>query len=133
MKIHHIGYLVQDIDRSIHTFLKWGIGRLVGNIIFDKERLLDIAFISAGEMLIELVSPREGSVDIGEGLKQLKNTPYHLCFECDHIQKTIDRLVMDDKCILIKEPQPAIAIDGRNVAFLYSGEIGLFEIIEMDK
>lgn len=128
MKIHHIGYLVQDINNAICAFRG---GVLVKQPIFDEERLVDIAFVKVGETLIELVAPRAGCSDIGNGIKKLKNTPYHLCFECDCIERTVEELISDG-CMLVKEPQPAIAIDGQQVAFLYSAAIGLFEVVEMD-
>lgn len=129
MKIHHIGYLVSDILKAIEKFEKNG-GILTDGIIYDDKRLIDIAFMQMGSYLIELVCPREGSGAIGKALRKLKNTPYHLCFESENIDRDIQKYV-DDGCMIVEEPANAIAIDNQRVAFLFSAQIGLFELVEI--
>jgi len=129
MKIHHIGYLVSDMSKAIQNFEKMG-GVLTQGIIFDKNRSIDIAFMQMDSYLLELVYLHEGSEAVGKALKRLKNAPYHLCFECDDIDEAIQNFV-NSGCILVQEPENAVAINNQRVAFLYSSEIGLFEIVEI--
>lgn len=131
MKIHHVGYLVDNMENAVNEFCTYG-GQLAGDVVFDKERLVDIAFIKMGLVMIELVSPREESIAVGKSLRRLKKTPYHLCFECGKIDETIENMVHSG-CVLVKEPQKAVALDNRRVAFLYSEGIGLFEILETER
>lgn len=131
MKIHHIGYLVENMEEAMNTFFAFG-GGIAQVPVFDHERLVDIAFVKIGDVLIELVSPREESEDVGKSIRRLKTLPYHLCFECSGIEKTIAGLV-EKGCLLIKEPQKAIALDNREVAFLYSSSIGLFELLDTNE
>ena len=128
MKIHHVGYLIKNMENTIEEMISWG-GILIRESIYDHARQVDIAFVKNGEMLIELVCPRAESRDVGDSLKRLGNTPYHICYECDDIDAAIIRLQAEG-CLLVKEPQSAVAIGGRRVAFLYSDNQGLFEILE---
>ena len=132
MKIHHIGYLVENIEKAVEEFKSFG-GLLAGDIVFDESRLVDIAFIQIGNTLIELISPKEDSEDVGKSLRRLKNTPYHICFECENIGKTIESMECREDYKLVKEPQVAVAIGNRKVAFMYSDKIGLFDLLETEK
>ena len=130
MKIHHIGYLVSDIKLAIKQFEEIG-GTLKDPVVFDKNRLVDIAFIEmGGQYLLELVSPHEESKAVGKALRRLKNTPYHLCFECNNDLDEEIRAFVSKGCMVVEEPSIAVAIQNRRVAFLYSAEIGLFELVE---
>ncbi len=130
MKIHHIGYLVSDMDKAIQSFREMG-GVLETELpVFDPDRMIDIAFVRVGATLLELVCPREGCITVGEALKRLKNIPYHLCFECASLEDTINELV-NKGCLVVEEPKEACAIHNQKVAFLYSSEMGLFELVEM--
>lgn len=131
MKIHHIGYLVSDMLGAIRQFESLG-GTLESGIVFDEDRMVDIAFIQMDTYLVELVLPHEGSVAVGKALRKLKNTPYHLCFECDDMDCTIQNLVSDG-CMVVEEPKRAVAIQCKRVAFLYSAVIGLFELVEINR
>ena len=129
MKVHHIGYLVQNIKEAVEAYSDFG-GVLLGEIIYDKDREIDIAFVKNGEVLIEFVSPRSGSQEIGKSLMKLGNSPYHICYECDDLDTSINSF-REKGCIIVKNPQRAVAIGGKRVAFLYSENLGLFELVEM--
>lgn len=131
MRIHHIGYLVKDIRAAINECKNFVGGGMIQktDVFHDTLRLVDISFLEIDGILIELVAPQDGCTDIGEGIKRLGNTPYHICFECGKIEKAIS-LLTQKGCLLVKEPQPAIAIDNRMVAFLYSRDLGLIEVVE---
>lgn len=128
MKIHHIGYLVENIYASLEEFERMGAER-ESDLIYDSERMVDIVFVRMDTMLIELISPREESAEIGTSLRRLRNCPYHICFRCNDINDMIQKLVCCGS-ILIKEPQVAVAIDNKKVAFLYNDNIGVYEIVE---
>lgn len=128
MKIHHIGYLVSDMEKAIKQFEELG-GTIESPAVYDEARQIDIAFIQMGAYLLELVYPHETSRAVGKALKKMKNTPYHLCYECDDIYGTIDGFVKEG-CIIVEDPEEAVAIQNKKVAFLYSSVLGLFELLE---
>ena len=56
MKIHHIGYLVEKIEKAIKAFEGLGY-QLTSEIIRDEYRQTDLCFLEKDSYVIELVSP----------------------------------------------------------------------------
>lgn len=128
MKIHHIGYLVKNIEKSIGILEK--IGFVIDSAIyFDKDRNADICFISGNGLLLELVSPKIDS-DLYPLLKTYSNQPYHLCYEVSDIENTIAELKKQG-FLLFKEKQDALAISNTaQVVFLMHRHIGMIELVQ---
>jgi methylmalonyl-CoA/ethylmalonyl-CoA epimerase len=132
MKIHHIGYCVNNIDKSILEFEKIGYERFDSKFN-DIDRKIYIQFMKNGNMLVELVSPtNEGESSIDGILKKIGDTAYHICYEVEDINDEIEKL-KQEKYILINQPQGAIAINSYEVAFLYKRNVGLIELVEIKK
>jgi len=131
MKIHHIGYLVKSIKKALPEFLAIGY-RQETDVILDETRNVEIVFLLKDMQRIELVSPKGKDSAIGNLHKKIGNSPYHICYEVDNLENTIDKLEADGY-ILSVEPQSAPAIDNKRVAFLFNTAIGLIEIVEVVK
>lgn len=82
--------------------------------------------------VVELVCPADDCELFSKRLKSLGSIPYHICYECENLEEKISELTKSD-FMLIREPQVAPAIDNRRVAFLYSENIGQFELVEKIK
>jgi len=129
MKIHHIGYLVENINLSINEFIKFGYKK-TDDIIKDETRDIHIIFMYNGELFIELIQPASVSSPIFGLLKKYKNSPYHICYETENLQKEIEKQIGGGG-VLIQSPSPAPAILGcPNVAFLMLPHIGIVELVE---
>lgn len=132
LKVHHIGYLVKDIEISKLDFLKLGYSE-VSPIVHDKARKIRICFMENADVMVELVEP----CDDCEFLKGLKKKigvgTYHICYECDNFDNTIQKLTSNNGggYILIQEPSPAVAIGNRRVVFMFSPNVGLIELVEI--
>ena len=55
MKVHHIGYLVKSIKRSIEKFEKLGY-KIETEIISDSVRKIDICFLLNPELIHQLLN-----------------------------------------------------------------------------
>ena len=128
MKIHHIGYLVKDIEKSIEVFASLGY-ICESEIVFDQNRGIDIVFMINGDYRIELVSPATDTSVVADTLKKIGNSPYHICYYTSDIQAAAAEL-KKQKFILIDAPAAAPAINGKNVAFLFNKQIGIIELVE---
>ncbi|MBQ3079371.1 MAG: VOC family protein [Clostridia bacterium] len=128
MKIHHIGYLVKKIARAAEKFEKLGFCA-VSDCVHDEARGIEILFMKNGETVIELVCPADPDSQVTGLVKRLGNTPYHICYETEDIEKDVEHLAQNGY-VLVNPPQPAPAIDGKRVAFLMNGAIGLIELVE---
>jgi len=128
MEIHHIGYLVRNLEESARQFeiLGW---RQASERVHDERRRVQICFLKNNDTLIELVQPDKDCEIIGTALKRLRNTPYHICYECRDLDDSAARLG-EQGYHVIDTPSPAPAIEGKRVVFLYGSDVGLIELVE---
>ena len=127
MKVHHIGYLVKNISKSIDAFSVIGF-TISDNPVFDESRKAHICFMENDGYRIELIAPAKDS-NLYPLLKRFGNAPYHMCYYCSDISETIKNLE-SQKFMLILEPAPAPAIEDRNVAFMINNGTGIIELLE---
>ena len=109
MKIHHIGYIVRDIGKAISVFETLGFAVRTAPV-WDEGRLAEIGFLENNGYCVELVAPSKES-HIYPLLKQYKNEPYHVCYQCFDIEKETQKLRMS-KFMPITDIEPAPAIGG---------------------
>lgn len=129
MKVHHVGYLVKRMDQAVHEFEQLGFVE-EHKLVYDSIRKINIVFMKSGDYRIELVCPDKESPIYGL-MKRYKNSPYHICYECDDLQLQIQPLT-ETGCLVIQEPCIAPAINNRRVAFLMNSEIGMIELVEKE-
>ena len=130
MRLHHVAYVTKSVDQKA-TRLAALLGfRLSGPAIVDPAQGVRIQFMDmgAGELL-ELLepygdkSPVQRHLDKGGGL-------YHLCFEVEDLEGTLQRLSDTGEAIVVRDPVPAPAIDNRRVAFVMTTDRDLIEFVE---
>ena len=128
LKVHHIGYLVRNIEKAKKVFLGFEY-EVVSECVHDSFRGIDIIFLEKDGYMIELVSPTDDTSDVASLKKKIGNSPYHICYEVNDLPKMIDML-QKERFVLVHEPHNAVAISNRRVAFLMHGQIGLIELVE---
>ncbi|MBA0195221.1 VOC family protein [Pectobacterium brasiliense] len=129
MKLHHFGFLSLSLKDTVNDFILLG-HKVISDVIRDSERGVDIVFLtSETNEMIEIVSPYiENSVVRGL-VRKNKNNIYHIAYLVSGIEDNI--LSLQSKgFVLIDSPKPAIAFNGKNVAFLISSYVGMIELIE---
>ena len=129
MKVHHIGYLVKKLDRALGAFQGMGYA-VVQDKVRDEHRKIDIVFLEKDGYRIELVSPYEVESVVGELIKRLGNSPYHICYETGDLNAEIDRL-RDERYVLCGDIAPAPACGGERVAFMIHPYLGMIELLEI--
>jgi methylmalonyl-CoA/ethylmalonyl-CoA epimerase len=127
MKIHHFGFLSEDIDKTVQEFIN--LGYKENHRVFDSERQVSIVFVESesGELIEIIEGNNENSVV--KNLNKFKNNIYHICYQTENIEKEAKKLT-EKGFILIDSPKPADAFDEKMVAFLYSKYVGLIELKE---
>lgn len=131
MKIHHIGYLVKDISKSLNHFLLLGY-KIEKDIEVDHVRNIYIMFLLNDAYRVELIQPIDKSSDFDVFMKRFRNLPYHLCYETDTMNETISNLERQHYH-MIQTPLEACCINGRKVAFMQHPEIGIIELLEIQE
>lgn len=127
MKIHHLGYAVDDLDLAVKQFEEIGYKKIRCKTI-DELRKVSIQFVKQDQFLIEVIAPLSIDSPLKTFLKKIGPSPYHLCYEVPKITDAILKL-KKKHFIVVENPLPAKAIGGR-VAFLFNKEIGLIELLE---
>ena len=103
----------------------------MSDIIDDEARNVKLVFMINKSIKIEFVQPVNNNSPVSALLQNQKNSasPYHICYEVDDLRSAIDEL-KNQKFVITKEQEPAIAFDNRKVAFLFHKDVGLIELLE---
>ena len=126
--IHHVGYLVKNIEKSICVMKSLGF-RIIKDKIYDDDRDAYICFIDGNGIIYELIEPCRSS-DIYHLLRHFRNMPYHVCYSVDDIETAITKLE-NKEFVLTQNPARAQAIsDKAIVAFMLHSRIGIVELVE---
>lgn len=129
LKIHHIGYLVKNIEKSQALFTAMGY-MLEQSPIYDEYRDVDICFLSKDGYRIELVAPRTSKSVVGELRKKIGNSPYHICYEVENLEEAVTAF-RKNHFVIWEEAHVAPALAGKRVAFLINGQMGMIELLEI--
>ena len=134
MKVHHIGYLVDDINIAISKFEQLGYVRKTG-LLTDSERQIYCIFLDNGGYVVELIEPISETSPVYGLRKKYRNSPYHICYETENLQSEIDKLTdIAGGYTIMQPPQQSPEIPGApNVAFLMSSKIGIIELLQHSK
>lgn len=129
MKIHHFGYLTTSIENSVKEFSRLGYVTF-DKLYLDQTRGIKIQFIrSASGELLELIEPTSEASVVKGLMSSSNNKIYHICYYTADIAQTVDSL-KEQGFMLISPPQPSIALNNSNVAFLLSKHAGMIELYE---
>lgn len=100
MKIHHVGYYVQDIKRARNIFSMMGFDE-ESEQIYDEERGINVLFLTNGENRIELIEKCTEESDVDFIAKGKRFMPYHICYEVNNMEESVDFL-KQNRFIVIK-------------------------------
>ena len=128
MKIHHVGYLAKNIEKTGKKFLELGYG-VEREVMYDEYRQIDIEFLKNGDYRVELIQPKSEDSPMFPLLKRFKNSPYHFCYEVADLEQSVEELSQMGYTV-IQEIAPAPAIDGRKGVFLNNISMGIIELVE---
>lgn len=123
LKIHHVGYVVSDIDQYAANF---PCGNVI-NRVFDPLQDADLAVYELSNAMIEFIEPKSSNSFTYEFLKQNGQGIHHICYETTSMQH-INSLILENKMIKVRGPMKAILF-GREVVFAMTRQKALIEFI----
>lgn len=130
-RLHHVGYVVGSIDSSLHGFLESMAATWNGRIFTDPAQKVKVTFISTGERdpLIELVEPNAVDAPVQRFLREKGGGLHHVCYEVD--DPGVELVAMRSQgARIVMRPKPAVAFDGRQIAWVLTREDLLVEFLE---
>ncbi len=87
---------------------------------------------SAGDIAeIELIAPLSEDSPIKSMLAKGSGGAYHLCFETTDIERALIH-AKNNGCMIVSQPVPAVAFNGRRIAWIYTPSRQLFELVEAE-
>lgn len=102
-RINHIAIVVADLDAAIQTY-QAGIGLTVAKRLTMPEQEVEIAFLPAGESMIELIQPITENSGVAKYLAKRGEGLHHICLEVDDVQATLEELAARDLQLLSETP-----------------------------
>ena len=129
--LHHVGFVVADIASSMQGFLRSLSASWNQQIWEDPLQRVKVAFLATrpGEPQIELVEPVGDRSPVRKFLVEKGGGLHHFCYQTDDLGAEL-RAVRSRRAILVRPPQPAVAFDGRRIAWVITQENLLVELLE---
>lgn len=131
MKLHHVGIVVRNLEAQGAAWAETLGAVPCSPVIHDPIQKVHVRFWKDGfGALIELIAPSSPDSPAwrdsqkGGGLN-------HLCYETENIERQVEESLRQGG-MLIREISPAVAFDGRRIAFVYFLELGLIEFVETE-
>jgi methylmalonyl-CoA/ethylmalonyl-CoA epimerase len=129
--MHHVGYVVRDIEHSAKGFVHSLNATWDGKIFEDPNQKVKVTFLSTGakQTQIELVEPNGPDAPVQKFLQEKGGGLHHVCYETDDLERELAALRAQGG-VIAKRPKPAVAFDGRRIAWVMTAERLLVELLE---
>ncbi len=131
MKLHHVGIVVDDIESGIQRYKSMFAFVPITEIVTDPVQKVSVVLLSdpeAGSIPVELIAPLTDDSPVSQILKGNMRL-YHLCFLVDDIEEALKNL-RSNGAIIISNPVPADLFEGKRIAFVYSPDKYVVELLE---
>ena len=131
-KLLHVGVAVPSLGPAAESLARLFGYRVVSGPFDDPVQKVSVEFLSqstedAAE--IELIAPAAEDSPIRSMLAKDGGATYHLCFETSDIEAALLH-AKSLGCIVVSPPVPAVAFQGRRIAWIYTRSRQLFEFVE---
>ena len=114
MKLHHIGIIVKDIQKSLGELGKYFEFKETTIPTLVKSQKVNVCFLKSSDVYIELIEP----IDDDSPVKSMAESGggfHHLCFEVDNIFEEIKKAENNGARIIV---EPVEGFEGRRIAFI---------------
>jgi len=131
LSFNHLGVAVSDIEKALTVYEDLFGYRLLSGPFDDPQQQASVCFIGTGDpanVVFELVAPLTESSHVARLLAKGAGA-YHVCYDVDDIDATVATL-RGKGCLLVSRPTPAVAFQGRRIAWLYTPTRQLIELVE---
>ncbi len=128
-KFHHLGVAVKDMQAGMRTYDELLGYRLLSGPFDDPIQSASVCFLgNGGSFVIELIAPLGESSHV-HSLLAKGNSAYHVCYEVPDIERTLED-AKGKGCLIVRAPAPAVAFEGRRIAWLFAPTRHLIEVLE---
>lgn len=131
-KLLHVGVAVPSLSPTTESLTDLFGYRVISGPFDDPIQKVTVNFLTTAPSdiaEIELIAPLTEDSPIRSMLKKNSGGAYHLCFETNDIDKALEHAVKNG-CMIVSQPVPAVAFQGRRIAWIYTSARQLFELVE---
>lgn len=134
LDLHHIGFVVAEIRSSIQAFRVSLGAAWDGSIYEDPNQKVKVAFLATSPLQgqIELVEPARADSPVTKFLLERGGGLHHLCYEVQNLEQALT-VFKARGAVIAKRPLPAVAFEGRRIAWIVTAEKLLVELLETRK
>jgi methylmalonyl-CoA/ethylmalonyl-CoA epimerase len=126
-----MGVAVPSLEKALTTYQELFGYTVYSGPFDDPVQRVSVCFLETGDLrepTLELVAPNGKDSPVDQVLKKGIGA-YHLCYEVNNIEGALD-YARSRGCIVISAPVPAVAFEGRRIAWFYTPTRQLIELVE---
>jgi methylmalonyl-CoA epimerase len=129
-RVHHIGIVVRNLDDGIAMY-QGALGLKVSKVTASEQDGVKMAFMPAGDTLVELLEPIDPSTGVARYLESRGEGTHHIALEVDDIEAHLRQLEAAGAQLIDKTPRRGA--DGL-VAFVHPKSMKgvLVELVQPD-
>ena len=134
-KLLHVGVAVPALDPTVSLMSALFGYRVISGPFNDPIQRVSVNFLTTSDTdvaEIELIAPLTEDSPIRATLAKGGGAAYHLCFETANLDEALAHAVRL-KCLVVSPPAPAVAFEGRRIAWIYTKSRQLFELVEASR
>jgi methylmalonyl-CoA/ethylmalonyl-CoA epimerase len=126
-----MGFVVRDIEPAMQGFIHSLQATWDQRIFDDPLQKVRVAFLTTRpeDARIELVQPAGEDSPVHRFLQEKGGGLHHACYEVRDLEAQIAEM-RSRGALLAKRPKPAVAFDGRRIAWIITAEGFLIELLE---
>jgi methylmalonyl-CoA/ethylmalonyl-CoA epimerase len=130
-RLHHVGVAVPDVRAAAEPYVA-AMGMVpLGDVVRDEVQRVDLLFLGAPGsdpgIALELVAPYDDASPVAGHLLRGIGA-YHTCYEVGDLDGALRRL-RGARFRVLAEPVPAVAFDGRPIAWVLAPSRHLVELL----
>ena len=132
LRFKHLGVAVPDLGKALPVYQDILGYRLTSGPFEDPIQKVSVCFVAPlGEgPELELISALTPDSPVRKILSG-GGGAYHLCYEATHFDDAMAEL-SGKGCVIVSDPVPAVAFDGRRIVWLYTPTRQLLELVEAE-
>ncbi|MCB0882372.1 MAG: methylmalonyl-CoA epimerase [Thermoleophilia bacterium] len=129
MRLHHVAYVVPDLDAALPDFTgRFGMTEVVREVM-DAQGV-EALMMRAGDGFVELIRPLDPEGPIARFLETRGGGLHHVAYAVNDIARTLHGLA--EQGVELIDPEPRVGLGGHLVAFIHprSGHGALTELVQ---
>ena len=133
-KLRHVGVAVPSLGPATEALADLFGYRVVSGPFDDPIQKVSVNFLTQSDQdvaEIELIAPLSDDSPIASMLRKSGGGAYHLCFETTDIEQALVH-AKNNGCVIVSPAVPAVAFNGRRIAWIYTRSRQLFELVESE-